>query len=402
MKTTVSLIVISVLLLSASASAQSVETAGTTANGQIIVGADQFTPGDLKSGTYYNPSGLVVGSRFYLYVQGGQFNSATAPWKPCVGDKILLFSTPNTSAGLRSRFTPGSTGTNGSKARISPCETDTGNGSDGNPTHTASPIFAQQHHYTTGQVFNDGKYRMVAAASNYPGATDFTTLILGSSTNGVQWNWEPFIRSTSGVGMPEVAFQVGMSSAYCNPTCNTHTPWWGFFRIGFAGTGLIKVDASAQYPRGFRVWIYANDSTWKQVDDVTGDYSFTPQNVWPGATPKSITFNVDHYELWAKINVAHNGCGACPSSTCNGSSGTTFFYRTVDDLFNLGPVQSVYSQIRCMPSNSSVGRLYPFRFNDLTGQKLLYSATNDQNICDTATCSNPFVGMYVVVTTVDR
>lgn len=31
-----------------------------------------------------------------------------------------------------------------------------------------------------------------------------------------------------------------------------------------------------------------------------------------------------------------------------------------------------------------------------------YSATNDQNICDPKICSNVFVGMYVVVTVVDR
>lgn len=397
MKYRVCLTLILLLLLSASALAQSVETAG----GQIVIGADKFTPGNLKSGTYYNPSGIVVGSKFYMYVQGGQFNPSTAPWRSCDGDQILLFSTPNTSTGLRSRFVPG-TNTTGSNARISPCETDTGNGSDGNPTRTNSPIFNQKHHYTAGQVFYDGKYRMIAAASNYPGANDFTTLILGTSTNGVQWHWQPFIRSTNSVHLPEVAFQVGTSSSYCNPNCYTHTPWWGFFRIGFSGTGLIKVDVSQQYPRGFRVWIFASDNTWKQVDDTTGDFSFTPKDVWPGATPKAINFNVDHYELWATTYEPHNGCAPCTTPYCNGFAGTTFSYRTVDAAFNLGPVQSVYSQIRCMPSDSDVGRLYPFRHNDMNAQKLLYSATNDQNICDTNLCANPFIGMYVVVTTVNK
>lgn len=394
----IGIIALAALAAAGAASADTVENGGN----QIVVGADQFTPGDLKSGTYYNPSGIVVGSKFYLYVQGGQFNHATAPWHSCDGDQILLFSTPNTSTGLRSRFAPG-TGSGGANARVSPCETDTGNGSDGNPTHTSSPIFTQKHHYTAGQVFYDGQYRLISAASNYPGATDFSTLILGSSTNGVQWHWQPFIRSTTGLGLPEVAFQVGTSSAYCNPNCYTHTPWWGFFRLNFADTGMIKVDVSQQYPRGFRVWIYATDNTWKQVDDTSGDFSFTPKNVWPGATVKAISYVVDHYELWATSYVAHNGCAPC-STYNNGFAGTTFAYRTVDQNFTLGPVQSAYSQVRCLPSDSDVGRLYPFRFNSSGGLKLLYSATNDANIC--AVCPtpgvscNPFIGMYVVYTTV--
>ena len=53
-----------------------------------------------------------------------------------------------------------------------------------------------------------------------------------------------------------------------------------------------------------------------------------------------------------------------------------------------------------------MGRLYPFRHNSSGGLKLLYSATNDANICTVcptpgATC-NPFVGMYVVYTLVDN
>jgi hypothetical protein len=397
MKLSVCLALSLILLPSASVSAQSTETAG----GQIVIGADQFTPGNLKSGTYYNPSGIVVGSKFYMYVQGGQFNDATAPWRSCDGDQILLFSAPNTHAGLRGRFAPG-TIVGGSNARISPCETDTGNGSDGNPTHTNSPIFSQKHHYTAGQVFYDGNYRIISAASNYPGANDFTTLILGSSSDGVKWHWEQFIHSTSGVGMAEMALQAGLSRFYCDPDCFAHTAWWGFFRIGFSGTGLIKVDVSQKYPRGFRVWIYATDSTWKQVDDLTGDYGFTPQKVWPGVVPKAINYNVDHYELWATSFTPHNGCSPCTGSYCNGFAGTTFSYRTVDSVFNLGPVQSVFSAIRCMPSDYSVGRHYPFRYNDPNAKKLLYSATNDRNICDPNICSNVFVGMYVVVTVVDK
>jgi hypothetical protein len=49
-------------------------------------------------------------------------------------------------------------------------------------------------------------------------------------------------RAPSGVGMPELALQAGLSNFYCNPACFSHTLWWGFFHIGFSGTGLIKVD----------------------------------------------------------------------------------------------------------------------------------------------------------------
>lgn len=63
-------------------------------------------------------------------------------------------------------------------------------------------------------------------------------------------------------------------------------------------------------------------------------------------------------------------------------------------------MQQVTSQIRCLPSDNGVGRLFPFRINDMNGKRLLYSSSNDRN------CSNlnpnPFVGMINLWTEVNN
>lgn len=382
--------------------ATSVEMSSSAAVGQTVVSPTLY--GSALSGTYYNPTGVEIAGNLYLYAQGGQFTGGTdlaaTPWRDCKGDQILLFRVPTSGSSLTSTFPKNNV------VRISPCSSDS---PAQFPYHTNDPLFDIDHHWTVGGIFDLGtELGLVAAASNYPGATDFSQLVIGWSPDGVQWSWEPFIHSTTGVDMETVVLQASpYSSAYCNPTCHSHRNVWGFFRLGYSGVGRINIDLSSQWPRGYRVTILANDNTWKAVDDNTGAFSFTPKNVWPGAQPKSIVWDEedDQWELWASYvfgrDPAFSCYPSCGSGYANGDSSNlqqTLKYRPVGTgTTAMGTEQSVFSQIRCMPAIYSFGRMYPFRYDDPIGRRLLYSATNDQNVCSGAS----FEGMYIVVTEVD-
>jgi len=341
----------------------SVEISG----GQTVVSAVESGEPSSTGGAYNNPTGIPIGGDFFLYAQGGNWDHG--PGGSCPGDKILAFKNPYTSTGMTTPFQ--------FVTRISPC--------DGAA-------------YGPGQVFSsNGQYYMVADRSD---TVTFQELVLGTSTNGVQWTWQDFIRHTGSVEIYSPVLVSGLSWFVCNPGCFSHTNWWGFFPFTTPGrgTGRISVDVSNQYPRGFRVKILSGGQ-WVTVDDYTGEFSFTPDSVWNDVGVRSLAWDEDHWELWAFTNVPHNGCSPCDGEYDNGFAGTTFKFRNVySEGSSLGPIQQVYSMVRCMPSDSHVGRMFPFRVNDPSGSKLLYSSTTDENICTT---TNPFAGSYVVVTELD-
>jgi len=376
----------------------------TTALGQTIIGAQLFTPGEPTGGAYINPTGILIGSTFHLYVQGGQDQAhwSSTPWPDCVGDQLLLFRTSNTASNLVAEFPTGTV------RRITPC---LGDSPSQYPLHSSDPVFDVDHHWTLGNVFfAAGHYRIVSAASNYPEASEFSELVWGRSSDGLNWYWEPFIKSTAGYNMPEVLLEYSHTGFICVPggSCTTFTHLSGYFRFTFAGVGRMKVAISSVYPRGFRVSILANNGQWLSVDDWTGEFSFTPMDIWPNdsARPKSIVSNGSTLELWAAVD-PHYLPGCCPSCGCDyydsGGGPGSFAFRTINSDGTLGSAQPLYSNLRCMPSPYREGRLYPFRYNDSFGRKLLYSVTNDDNICDDefSVHGNPFVGTYIVVTEVE-
>jgi hypothetical protein len=355
-------------------SADTMELAG----GQTIVSALQ-TPGmwDRKQGAYYHPTGIDIGNKFYLYVQGGNWDHGpSGPGQgPCEGDKIFVFEADYTTQGMVTDMD--------FVRRISDC--------DGVPL---------QHSWSPGQVFRDGsQYWMTSSRSDQ---ANFHTVVLGNSSDGINWTWQDFLRADYGGGDLEIHQPILVADPlrriYCNPGCYSHHTWWGYFNFelpGFYwGTGRIVVDYSQQYPRGFRVKILSG-GTWRIVDDWTGVVDFLPDDVWTGFNAKSLAWNVDHWELWGHKNVLHNGCAPCSGPYNNGFGGSTFTYREVSPTF-FGPEQTVLQGFRCMPSDSHMGRLYPFRVNDPTGRKFLYSMTNDKDICTATT--NEWVGAHVVVT----
>lgn len=378
--TVISLVVVFFLTFSGPAlsSSTEIQSHGTT------VSATQFT-GDPLSGAFYNVTGIRVGSEFFLYVQGALGDGPVGPGQAgCPLDKIFLFKAPYTSAGMKGEFE--------FVRRISPCTTFVNE--NGELKNSA---------YGAGQVFYDGQYRLLVDRSDQ---MLFKDIFLGTSTNGVNWTWELFIHSTSSNEVEVVSpvlLPSSLKTCHCTPTCHCHNHWWGFFTFNSPstqGTGQMKVDWGPEYPRGFRVSILSGGQ-WLIVNDNTGDFSFTPDNVWPGVSVKTLFNNQGHFELWGFKNVPHNGCAPCSGSYNNGFAGTTFIFRNVTEDFVFGPVESVDSNVRCMPSDSHVGRLYPFRVNGPSGEKFLFSSTNDQNICN-PNLFGDFQGMYTVTTEVDQ
>ncbi|HEX2163020.1 MAG TPA: hypothetical protein VHM02_03650 [Thermoanaerobaculia bacterium] len=247
---------------------------------------------------------------------------------------------------------------------------------------------------------------MIADYTDDPFAEEFEELVLGTSTDGVHWTWEDFLNTDhlflemhSPVMVADPTKEI-----ICGLECHGHSYWWGFFNFNTpttAGTGRMKVDVSTAYPRGFRVHILSG-GVWQQVDDSTGFVNFAPDAVWPGVFSRSLMWNVDHWELWGYKNVSPNGCAPCSGGFYdNFGAGSTFTYRQVAGINgSLGAPQGVFSNIRCMPSDHPIGRLYPFRVNGPSGRRFLYSTTNDANACKQL--FNPFQGTYVVVTEVSN
>lgn len=335
-----------------------VETAGPS----VVIAADTFVPGFPTSGTYYNASGVVVGNELLMFVQGGQWDANPG----CPGrDAILLFTAPWTPQGVRSRFAY--------HGRISPC-----------------PAGAKA--YGIGNVFfGRGKYNLIADET--PDSVVFNRVVWFSSTNGkTNWTVEPFITHT-----------LGSSFFFLDVVLypQSNTTWWGFFKFGYNypnKTGRLRVTFSWTGTPTYQV---LRNGVWATLpkSGTEGLLSFEPDDVGMGFEVNDLFKNGATVEAWGHSHVPHNGCAPCPPGYDNGFAGTTFLYRSAT-VSSLGPTQGVYSCVRCLPSDSHVGRLFGFRVNGPDGKRLFYSSTNDQNICDPNLFS-PFAGMYVVETDLD-
>lgn len=379
------------LLAPSAVDAAEVEAAAVQTN---VIEPEDFGHGPLGA-TFYNPTGVKVGNELFLYVQGGPTGSEA---QPCAGDKIYLFRAPWTQTGLRSQFQWES------QTQVS-FERDDGTVENEGVTGRVSPCKSTDHHYGLGGVFvngGSGQYVMMLDQASFPTANVFREILIGFSNDGVSWSWEPFVESTGNYSILDVTLKSSdVSSIYCNPSCHSHTTWWGFFRFGpgdngSGRVGKMKVDYSSQYPRGFRVWIQSG-GVWAQVNDTTGEYSFQPDDVRPnGASfaPNALVDNNGQLELWA-FQSGVSGCG------CDFGNGSTFLNRSVD-FGSLGTISgsrvSVFSKTRCMPSDNGVGRLFPFVITGPSGKRLLYSSSNDKNCTNLQSGGHAFVGMYTLVT----
>jgi hypothetical protein len=334
------------------------------------------TPCTPQAGRFYNPAGIQVGSELYMYVQGGVYSSANGgPGSECsLGEEILLFKSAWTAAALRSPFSYVKT--------VSPCNT------------SVSGV-----HYQLGSVFRsawDNKIKLLVdetEGGTSVQAGNFKRVLLGSSSDGQTFTWTPFIKQSSVNGELISIIEVTLVQATANSN------WWGVFKFGSVcgcESGRMRVTPDATNPRGYVISILASDNTWKNVAD-DGSFNFRPLNIGsPGMN--SIVYNNNTWEGWGDQSAPGATAGCYDAAFTQGS---TFAYRTLTQSGPVGSVQTVTSDVRPMPTVNGLGRLYPFRLNDMNGARLLYSASRDR-ICTDTIVADGFRGMEVVVTVVDN
>jgi hypothetical protein len=356
-------------LIASSALANSEETA-VPFQPTAVISPFTYWPTSPRSGRFYRPTGIQVGNTFYMYVQGGAFTgSGSGPGsETCatVGEKALAFTTPWTAQGLRSPFAYAGV--------VSPCKTDV-------------PMV----HYQTGSVFRssaDGQIKLLIDQTENgsdPRSGNFKQVLLGSSTDGLHFNWSTFLKQSQINGVTYSIDEVVLVQATGNSN------WWGMYNFasctlcngtdgtGFWTAGRIKVVMDSTNVRGFVVYLLASDGvTWSRVND-DGSFNFVPGTMW-NYPSHSIVFNNNSWEAWG------NGyTGTPPTAGCDDndmSSYSTFGYQIVTQSGPSGALQTVTSLARPMPTINGYGRISPFRMQDMNGVRLLYSASTDR-LCAT-------------------
>lgn len=329
-------------------------------------------------GTFYNPTGIVVGGELYLYVQGGLSRSLASSecWNHCDLDTIVRFEAPFTASGVRGPFEPGN--------RVSPCRGDE---------------LPELVHYGVGSVLRssfDNQYKLFLDRTE--GGADFSKghfkeILIGTSSDAVDFTYpeevNPFIRQCNGISIIDVTL------------IDDGSMWWGTFQFGTSQpnqTGFMRVLDAPSNPRGFEVQILSG-GTFKTVDD-DGTFDFTPDNIWSNSGANSIVLDGGQYELWGSVG---GGSGVTEGCEDPNAGSKKIVYRTIDSSGNLGPVQDISSRVRAMPSINGTGRLFPFRINR-SGEKLLFTSTSD-DVCfnnqPSNWGSNVFVGHDTVMTVLD-
>ena len=372
---------LALLLLTSAVLADSVETTAPIA----VISPWTYWPTAPERGRFYRPTGVKFGSKYFLYVQGGAYKGVTtgpgSETCTAIGEKALAFSTPYTSAGLRTAFTY--------ERAVSPC----------NP--------APDSHYQTGSAFistTDNKVKLTIDETengSAPQAAHFKRILLGSSTDGKNFTWTPFVKQSVIGGITYSVAQATLVQATAN------TNWWGTFQwawcqrcdntdgIGFWNQGRIRVIMDATNVRGYVVYLLQSDGvTWGRVND-DGSFTFVPYNTFYGGA-RSIILNNNQWEAWG--HAGGTPTGGCDDGDPNSISG--FGYYTVSQQGAFGAYQTVTSTSRAMPSINGSGRVDPFRMTDMNGRRVLYSVSTDR-MC-AAGKLNGFRGMEILMTEVNN
>lgn len=341
---------------------------------------------DQNRGTFYNVSGIVVGSDLYLYAHGGMTDPANECWETCSGDHLVRFYAPFTAAGVRSKFKAGN--------RISPCN---GDEAVRGIAYGMGGVLKSSFGDLQYKVFLDRTENGVDFAEG-----DFREILIGTSTDGVDFvypgydvpgNLNPLVRQSTVNGSRISIIDVTMVDG--------GSQWWGVFKWGVTvpnHTGMIRVLNSPGNVRGFVVQILSG-GVWRNVQD-NGSFTFTPDDLLLGLDPNSIVLTGGHYEVWGSVGsgTATLGCDD------QAGGGVTLGYRTITSSGSVGPLQLIDSDVRTLPTQNNTGRLFPFRIDRGT-EKLLYSTSSDR-ICYRlqpfwSGTGNPFFGMDQVLTVLD-
>lgn len=246
------------------------------------------------------------------------------------------------------------------------------------------------------------------------------------------WSSQPFLQTTaSNVSLLNPILRSS------SPTVSNAT-WWGFFNYvdDFSGGGVGAMEV--QWTTGSPVVqvVTATSPSWQYTTVSGGTLTTTPAAVIAGANVKTLHLEGAQYQLWGSIAAGPYGAYvSCDTSYtaqclhasgCNAGDGTKVPYLGTGRPFwlNTGPqgdvacpdcrgsqfawwpvtatsiggLNGVYSYVRYLPSGYPEARIFPFRWNSPTGNRYLFSATNDANICNQF-LFNPYFLLYVVRTT---
>jgi hypothetical protein len=388
-----------VLLMSASlvivgAGSAIADSKETTLAPTAVISPFTYWPNSPNSGRFYRPTGIQVGNSYFMYVQGGAFiNVHTGPGSetigpeacPTIGEKILRFSTPWTGQGLRSTFNY----TYGWGV-VSPCDTD--------PSH-------QPVHFQTGSAFRsstDGMVKLLIDETENGSNVmkgNFKKVLLGSSADGITFSWSQFVQQSVVGGRTYSIYLVKLVQATASSN------WWGSFWWASCspcdGTqrpadvvtapGRIKVIMDPTNPRKYVVYLLSGGA-WQRVND-DGTFNFVPDSSNDILT-QSIVSNNGAWEEWGDNQscTAQDGCYMPPTPAC---STFQYFWTTQEDGTH-GPLQTVTSAVRPMPTRNGNGRLGPFRMQDMNAARLLYSSSGDA-VCALGEDTG-FAGSEIIVT----
>lgn len=427
-------------LLSFPAKATEVEASGAA---PIVV-----TP---TNATFYNTTGITIGSYLYVYHQGddGVEGGGDPNCYNSGGDRIIAY---------RALITSGVPGTFQRVGRISPAVKAPTKSSFW-PANCTPPAFYGPGQVFQATVNGLTKYHLLADVSD---ARIFKNVWRAESTDGVNWTWyisgaananktETLTRSDTGasyqltsIWSAQPFFQTTSSVGLLNPILRSEAPatnnatWWGFFNFwdGVGKVGAMKVEWGTGSPV-IKV-VTSSSPSWTYSTLTGGNLTVVPSALIHDSNVKSLHQEGSQFQLWGSARLGTYGSNvSCNTNTslqctqpggCKTGDGSAVAYLATARPFwmNTGPAGDVtctaascpssgvawwpvtsttlgarnpiFSAVRSMPSGYGEARTFPFRWNSPTGNRYLFSATNDNNIC-TRFLFSPFQLMYVVRTT---
>lgn len=392
--------------------------------------------------THYNTTGITIANYLYLYHQGG--GDITETTCPDSTDKIIAYRAP---------ITNGVPGTFQRVGRISPCVK--------SPTQSGQPVWpgASYGPGQIFQATINGvtKYHLLADVSD---TITFRNVWRAESTDGINWTWyisgsqntsklESNIRE-SGDAVAHTIDSIWASQSFMSSTsffllnpillstapATNNATWWGFFNYwnGSSQVGAMKISWSTGSP--VVQMVTSASPSWVYTTFAGGSLNQTPASLAAGNV-KTLLFDAPsgQHQLWGSVAAGSCGVdvncnvnnsvqclipGGCPAGdgtvvpqgtvsrpfwrntepdgdtgSCSGA-GSTFSWWNVTQT-SLGAQNLLRSQFRFFPSGYPESRLFPFRWNSPTGNRYLFSATNDNNMCNEFLFST-FYKVYVVRT----
>lgn len=415
-------------------------------------GATQVTP--VGAFALYNTTGITIGNYLYVYHQGDALSGQSAS---CAhnSDKIIAYRALITNGvpGTFERvgrispcvFSPVQTATNNPEyphIRVSMGPGQIFQATVGGVTKyhllaDASDTLLFRHVWR-GESSNgiDWKWYISDETNNtqFNGVTETiqdSADVLTHTINIVVQN-ESFIHSASETILNPILLSTNAAS--------NNASWWGFFNFG-NGIGQMSVDWDAMgNPTVKMVTNPGSPYTWTTLTSTGGaggsaNLNFTPYSFKSNANAKTLLYDPTYggYQLWAtsfdlgtynqyvSCNTANaftcttiGGCRGADQSVCPYGQSCNYFLRNTGPAgetvsgtgsgFMWWPVTQtsfgagnvVYSFVRYLPSGYTEARMFPFRWNSPTGKRYLFSATNDDHICDELLFSQ-YWKMYVVM-----